>query len=161
MCSGPYYIVDSRQIVQNLLALAWLISHSACSNVYDSHLGSHTHGVLPIGANEITVLCFCIQNFGGKKSLIFFFVLLGPETIFNDFSGSNWQYIIGMWPYNTGGKNLSTCLLVCLKMNIVLQLPVTKWPGKDCHLQSYLRIYCQENFQALKCCFKLNYFLLS
>ena len=32
------------------LALAPLLSLSACSNAYDTHLGSHTHDVLPIGA---------------------------------------------------------------------------------------------------------------
>ena len=37
------------------LALACLRSLSACSIAYDSHLGLHSHDVLPIGATEINV----------------------------------------------------------------------------------------------------------
>ena len=44
------------------LALAWLLSLSACSNAYDTNLGSHTNDILSIGATEIIVYGF-LQKF--------------------------------------------------------------------------------------------------
>ena len=48
-CAKPYYIVDFRQICAHpFLALAWLISLSACFNSYDTNLGLHNHDELTI-----------------------------------------------------------------------------------------------------------------
>ena len=88
------------KVCTTFLALAWLLSLSACSNASDSHLRSHTHDYLPIEAIEI--YCKWSQeprkhNFlSFKKSLIFYCIFWGPVTIYIDFSGSNWQYIMGM-----------------------------------------------------------------
>ena len=43
------------KVCTTFLALALLLSLSACSNAYDSHIRSHIHDVLPIGASEINV----------------------------------------------------------------------------------------------------------
>ena len=43
------------KVCTTFLALALLLSLSACSNAYDSHIRSHIHDVLPIGATEINV----------------------------------------------------------------------------------------------------------
>ena len=82
------YTVGSRQkCAQPFLALAWLLSLSACSNAYDTHLGSHTNDILSIGATEIIVNGF-LQKF------VFSWVLWPYKMI----SVANWQYIMGMLP---------------------------------------------------------------
>ena len=43
------------KVCTTFLALAWLLTCSACFNAYDSHLRSLTHDVLPIGATKIDV----------------------------------------------------------------------------------------------------------
>ena len=43
------------KVCMTFLALARLLCLFACSNAYDTHLGSHTRDVLPIGATEINV----------------------------------------------------------------------------------------------------------
>lgn len=62
---------------------------------------------------------WCIANWNTnfwKKSLIFLCVLWGPVTIYNDFSGSNWQYITGTRPQmgatciGTSRKNHKSCM---------------------------------------------------
>ena len=58
-CSEPMkrmiYSGFKAKVCMTFSALAWLLSLSACSNASDSHLRSHTHDVLPIGATEINV----------------------------------------------------------------------------------------------------------
>ena len=54
-CKVRKYSGFKAKVCTTFLALAWLLSLSACSNAYDSHLRSHTHDVLPIGATEINV----------------------------------------------------------------------------------------------------------
>ena len=74
------------------LALAPLLSLSACSNAYDTHLGSHTHDVLPIGAMKSMYMVTVPQRtqiFVFQKKSDFYCILWGPVTISNDFSGSN------------------------------------------------------------------------
>ena len=66
------------KVCRTLLALAWLVSLSACFNAYDSHLRSPTHDILPIGATKINVYGQRDpenRNFCLLKSLIFDFVL--------------------------------------------------------------------------------------
>ena len=55
VCKTLLYSGFQAKLCTTFAALAWLISLSACSNAYDSHLGSHSHDVLPIGATETNV----------------------------------------------------------------------------------------------------------
>ena len=53
LCMTLIYSEFQAKLCTTFLALALLISLSACSNAYDTHLGSHTNDVLSIGATEI------------------------------------------------------------------------------------------------------------
>ena len=75
------------KLCTTLLALAWLISLSACSNAYDTNLGSHTHDVLPIAATETIVYGHRTsentkeyQTFFFKQKFVFY-GLLWPFTL--------------------------------------------------------------------------------
>ena len=66
------------KVCTTFLALARLLSLSAYSNAYDSHLRSHTNDVLPIGATKINVY--------GHRT---------PENWYSIvFSGVLWPYLI-------------------------------------------------------------------
>ena len=69
------------------LALVWLRSLSACSNAYDSHLGSHTHDVLSIGVTEINV-----YGHRSQENTIFCFLKKVWYSIV--FSGVLWPYTL-------------------------------------------------------------------
>ena len=53
MCKTLLYCRFQAKLCRTFLALVWLVSLSACSNAFDTQLGSHTNDVLSIGATEI------------------------------------------------------------------------------------------------------------
>ena len=53
MCKTLLYSRFQAKLCRTFLALVSLVSLSACSNAFDTQLGSHTHDVLSIGATEI------------------------------------------------------------------------------------------------------------
>ena len=55
LCKTLLHSGFQAKLCTTLVALAWLTSLSDCSNAYDSHLGSHSHDVLPFGSTEIHV----------------------------------------------------------------------------------------------------------
>ena len=53
VCKTLLYSRFQAKLCRTFLALVWLLSLSACSNAFDTQLGSHTNDVLSIGATEI------------------------------------------------------------------------------------------------------------
>ena len=53
MCKTLLYSRFQAKLCGTFLALVWITSLSAYSNVYNTQLGSHTNDVLSIGATEI------------------------------------------------------------------------------------------------------------
>ena len=53
MCKTLLCSRFQAKLCRTFLALVSLVSLSACSNAFDSQLGSHTNDVLSIGATEI------------------------------------------------------------------------------------------------------------
>ena len=121
------------KLCTTFLALAWLLCLSAPFNAYDSHWGTHTHDVLPIGADEIIVYVFCIQIFEGKKV---WYSFLSWDHIqwfqWLQLTIHHWYVTLQYWRIKS--IHLSSGPFeneFVFEGHIVHQLPVTKWPWKD------------------------------